>query len=233
MKLKYLLLIAGALACATGGFLLAQRFDRTRSEKQLSVSAQDSQREVAALRTDAEAWANAVATAEGESLLRAFVTGISPAVLVQRREAVELASVGLLHVTGVAGIHVLGVDGAVWYSSDAKLTATGDAQYRGSWALQATELASRPSPRPGIMEYAMPIANSGSRIAVVWLEYDVERVRDTARPVSMGRPPGREPAAPDSQATGAETVTPATPDAPSEVDKTDSRAEPPEQTTQP
>jgi hypothetical protein len=180
------LLIAGGVACAVIGYLLAQQLTRAAMERSALATEQQQRQEVAALLADAEKWADTGARNAGESLLRTFVAGISPNVLTRRRESVELTSMALLRISGVTGIHVLGGDGEILYSSDAKLTTTGDTTYRGSWALQATGFTTRESARPGIVEYAMPIFNGDTALAVAWLEYDVARARDAARPASLG-----------------------------------------------
>jgi hypothetical protein len=97
----------------------------------------------------------------------------------------------------VAGIHVLGSEGEILYSSDAKLTTTGDTSYRGAWALQSNGFTSRDSTRPGVVEYALPIAGNDTTLAVAWLEYDVAHARDAARPESLG---GRSGAQTSSEA---------------------------------
>ena len=183
--MKRILLSVAALACVALGFITALQIDRARYEKRSAAMEQRHDRETAELRAASEEWADAVARAQGEVVLRAFAAGISPAVLAGRREGVEIAAVSLLHVRGIAGIHVLGLDGAVLYSSDAKLVTTGEGEYRGEWALQVSEFASRPSTRAGVMDIAVPIVNAGKPLAVAWLEYDVEAVQSAARPAEL------------------------------------------------
>jgi hypothetical protein len=180
------LLIAGGVACVIIGYLLAQQLTSAAIERSARATEQQQRREVATLRADAERWADTGARNSAESLLRTFVAGISPEVLTRRRESVEQTAMALLRVSGVTGIHVLGSDSEILYSSGAKLTTTGDTTYRGSWALQATGFTTRESARPGIVEYAMPISNGDTPLAVAWLEYDVARARDAARPASLG-----------------------------------------------
>ena len=200
MTIKRILLAAAALACIALGFITAQQIYRARYENRIATIETRNDDTGARLRATAELWADSVARAQGEVVLRAFAAGISPAVLAGRREGVEIAAVSLLHVPGIAGIHVLGLDGAVIYSSDAKLVATGEAEYRGNWALQASELISRPSTRPGVLEVAIPIVNAGQPIAVAWLEYDVEAVKVASRPAELSEPI-------DSPASEAESTT--------------------------
>lgn len=188
MTIKRILLAAAALACIALGFITAQQIYRARYENRITTIEMRNDHARTALRGAAERWADSVARAQGEVVLRAFAAGISPAVLAGRREGIEIAAVSLLHVPGIAGIHVLGLDGAVLYSSDAKLVATGEAEYRGDWALQASELISRPSTRPGVLEFAVPIVNAGKPLAVAWLEYDVEAVKVASRPAELSEP---------------------------------------------
>ena len=185
MSTKRILLSLAALACLAIGFITALQIDQVRYDKRYAAVEQRHAREIAELRAAGEKWAEAVARIQGEVVLRAFAAGISPAVLAGRREGIEIAAVSLLHVTGIAGIHVLGLDGAVLYSSDAKVAATGEAAYRGEWALQVSDLTSRPSTRPGVIDIAVPIVNAGKPLAVAWLEYDVEAVRSAARPADL------------------------------------------------
>ena len=196
MKLNHVLCIAGCVACGAGGFVLAQRLANAEAQRVANVTEEQTWRETATLRTDAMQWADHIARSGGESLLRAFVGAVSPAVVTQRRESIELAATGLLRISGVAGIHVLAGDGEILYSSDAKLTTTGDTEYRGAWALKAVEFATRDSARSGVVEYAMPIAHNDQKLAVAWLEYDVAQARDAARPASFGGAP-----APDQSET--------------------------------
>lgn len=187
MTLKRILLVAAALACVALGFVAAQQIDLARYENRAAAIEERNEQRIAELHAAAERWADAVALAQGEVVLRAFSAGISPAVLAGRREGVEIAAVSLLHAPGIAGIHVLGLDGAVLYSSDAKLAATGDAAYRGDWALQVSELTSRPSTRPGVIDIATPIVNAGKPLAVAWLEYDVGAVKSASRPPELSQ----------------------------------------------
>jgi hypothetical protein len=182
VNIKKVLLVAAALACVALGFFAARQIERMRYADRVGSMQEQHDRQLTELRAAGEQWADAVAREQGAAVLRAFVAGISPAVLAGRREGIELAAVSLLHVPGIAGIHVLGLDGAVLYSSDAKLVATGEAEYRGAWALQVAELTSRPSTRPGVIDMAVPIASAGKPLAVAWMEYDAGAVREAARP---------------------------------------------------
>lgn len=196
MNIKNLLLIIAALACVALGFTAARQIDQMQhADRVRSIHAQHD-RQLTDTRTAGERWADAVARAQGEAVLRAFAAGISPAVQAGRREGIEIAAVSLLHVRGIAGIHVLGLDSAVLYSSDAKLVATGEPEYRGAWALQVSELTSRPSTRPGVIDIAVPITSADKPLAVVWLEYDVGAVREAARPAEFEAASDSDPRTP-------------------------------------
>ena len=178
--MKRVLWTAAALICVAIGFVLAQQFERNRSETRIEALQAQQNAETARVRADADARVDSMARTQGEIVLQAFAAGISQAVLAGRREGVEIAAVNMLHVPGIAGIHVLALDGSVIYSSDAKLTATGEGSYRGSWALEATALISRPSTRPEVLDIAVPIVNAGTPQAVAWLEYDLAAVKAAA-----------------------------------------------------
>lgn len=180
MTLKRILWTAACLICVAIGFVLAQQYEQRRGEDRLQALQQQHEAELAQTRSDAEARVDAMARTQGETLAQAFTAGISQAVLSGRREGVEIASVNLLHVPGIAGVHVLETNGAVIYSSDAKLATTGEGAYRGAWALQATEMITQPSARPNVIDIAVPITNGAQTQAIVWIEYDVAAVRAAA-----------------------------------------------------
>lgn len=182
--MKRILWIVGALICIAVGFVLAQQFERSRAAQRIEALQAQQLQERARAEGEAEARVDAIARTQGAVVLQAFAAGISSAVMTGRREGVEIAAVSLLHVPGVAGIHVLALDGSVIYSSDAKLTATGEGSYRGAWALEATELVSQPSTRPDVLDIAMPVASAGTPQAVAWLEYDVAAVKTAAATAS-------------------------------------------------
>lgn len=186
MAIRRVLLIAAAIAFAAAGFLIAQHVERALAAERATTAQQAFHAHEEALRAAAQKWADEVSMTEGKAVLQAFVAGIAPAVLAQRRDSVELSAASLLRVPGVAGIHVFGPEAEVAYSSDAKLTTPGITDARVEWALQATQLTSRPSARAGVVDLAMPIESSGTRLAVVWLEYDLAGVRDAARPAFPG-----------------------------------------------
>lgn len=188
MTFRRILWTAAALVCIALGFVLAQQYERNRSDKRIHTLQEQQAAEIERVQSEVDA----IARTQGQIVLRAFAAGIAPSVLAGRRESVEMAAVDLLVVPGIAGIHVLAPDGAVIYSSDAKLATTGEGAYRGSWALNATELVSQASTRPNVIDYAIPVLGGGERKAVIWLEYDVAAVKaaatQPASPPSTGAP---------------------------------------------
>ena len=180
MTMRRILWVGAAFLCIALGFLIAQQIERNRSTVRIDSMQEQQSEELNRVRREGEGRVDALAHTQGEVVLQAFAAGISPSVLADRQDAVEISAVGMLHVPGIAGIHVLAPDGRVIYSSDAKLTATGEGSYRGSWALQATELIKRASTRPNVVDVAAPIASAGQPQAVVWLEYDVAAAKNAA-----------------------------------------------------
>ena len=178
--MKRILWVVGALICVAVGFVLAQQFERSRAATRVETLQAQQTQELSRLQSEADARIDAMARTQGGIVLQAFAAGISPAVLAGRREGVEIAAVSMLHVPGIAGIHVLALDGSVIYSSDAKLAATGEGSYRGSWALEVTQLTSQPSTRPDVLDIAVPIVSTGTPQAVTWLEYDMAAVKAAA-----------------------------------------------------
>jgi hypothetical protein len=192
MTIRRILWAGGALICIALGFVIAQQFERSRSETRIGALQAQQNQDLERVRRESESRVDAMARTQGEIVLQAFAAGISPSVLADRRDAVEIAAVGMLHVPGVAGVHVLALDGGVIYSSDAKLTTTGEGNYRGSWALQATELTTRPSERPDVIDVAAPIASAGQPQAVAWLEYDTAAAKNAAVQNTLNQPMNSE-----------------------------------------
>jgi hypothetical protein len=193
MTFKKILWAAACLICIAIGFVLAQQYERRRADNRIEALQQQHAAEVEQARSDAEARVDAMARSQGETLAQTFAAGISQAVLSGRREGVEIAAVGLLHVPGIAGVHVLETSGAVIYSSDAKLATTGEGAYRGAWALQATEKITQPSARPNVIDIAVPITNGTQTQAIVWLEYDLAAVKAAAN--AQPQAPAQQPVA--------------------------------------
>lgn len=192
MKTKILgYLLIAALAAGAGAWFAQKLADR-RAATEAARAAEIHQAELAQIRGQAVAWADQIARDQGRAVLRSFAAGITPDILTGRRESLEISAVGLLRVTGVKGVHLLGPEGLLLYSSDAKLGTTGNTGEGGAWAFAAAELTSRPSSAPGVTELAVPILDGGRKVAVVWLEFAQDSVRDQERPQSL-RPPA-EPA---------------------------------------
>lgn len=177
-----------ALVSLIAGYFGGRELARSSAADEATQAAEAHALEVAGLKNDAVAWATAVSKGEGEAILRAFVAGISPSLLAERREGLEISAIGLLRVAGVEGIHLLHPDGKVLYSSDAKLATTGDIGERGAWALGAQELISRQGNHPGSLDFAVPLISTGQVIAIIWLEYGESTVREAARPAGLSSP---------------------------------------------
>ncbi len=189
MKNRTVLLVVAAVVllalCVAAGVQAGLFLERRRCNEKELAAAETHRQETGKLRREALIWADALATHEAQAVLRSFVSGIGPAVRTGRRESLEMSAVSLLRVAGVEGIHILQPDGIVVYSSDAKLATTGKGGERAAWALSVTDLASRPSFRPGVLEVAAPVVDAGQTLAVVWLEFGHARVRDAARPPKL------------------------------------------------
>ncbi len=184
--MKILGIVILAVIALGAGFWGGQSFTNRRATEQSAQVAEQHAAELLALRGQATSWANALSESQGEAVLRAFVSGIAPALRSERRESLELSALSLLRVPGVAGIHVLRPDGEVVYSSDAKLTTTGEAGDAGAWALAAHDLTSRAGAKPGTEDLALPLIDSGQVLAVVWMEFAQDKVRKAARPAALG-----------------------------------------------
>lgn len=111
---------------------------------------------------------------EAEAVLKAFSAGIHPAIMASRTESIDAALVDLIQIPEVVFAHVATPQGVVIASSDRKLVGTGNLGERGSWALTATDLQTRPGDADGVLELAMPMAASSGWHVVVWLGYDVQ-----------------------------------------------------------
>lgn len=185
--MKGILAILLAIATAVGGFLAARHFERQRCADETVALVAEHDAAITKLKSSAEGWAEAVAKRQGEAVINAFVSGISPSILAERRESLEISAVSLLRVPGVEGIHLFKLDGAVIYSSDAKLVTIGSAGEAGAWALAAPELVAREGARQGTLELAVPVVDSGRVLAVVWMEFGLAAVRDTGRPAEWQR----------------------------------------------
>ena len=227
MKGKAIVVLLVALLAGAGGFWGARELERRRcAAEKAELEAVQSQA-LRVVRAAAETWAEAISRRQAEAVLRAFVSGISPSIQTDRRESLAISSTSLLRVPGVEGIHLLRPDGEILYSSNVKMTTTGELGEAGSWALRAPELVSRSGARQGSLDLAVPLVDAGQVLAVVWMEYGLDAVRDLGRPSeltragsppldpppALGGPAAREPASAEPAAPRAvapeETSTPA------------------------
>ena len=117
---------------------------------------------------------------EAEAVLEAFSAGIHPAIMANRHESVDAALVELIQIPEVVFAHVATPQGVVIASSDRKLVGTGNLGERGSWALTAIDLRTRPGDADGTVELAIPLAASAGWHVVVWLGYDVQAAGEAA-----------------------------------------------------
>src|SRR5690606_31969467 len=88
MTLKRILWTAAGLILIAIGFVLAQQYERNRSEARIQEMRLAQDQEAANVRSAADAQVDAIARTQGEIVLRAFAAGISQAVLAGRREGV-------------------------------------------------------------------------------------------------------------------------------------------------
>jgi hypothetical protein len=105
--------------------------------------------------------------------------------LAERMTALDIAGASLLRLHGVQGVSIVRADGKVLYASDAKLTVSDTGNEQTRWALSATDFSSRDSVQPGVKEMALPVSDAGKLLAVVWLAYDVNAIREQYRPASL------------------------------------------------
>lgn len=190
MSVKNIILGLLGLVLLLGGWFAGLQLQQRRCASQALEVSQGHSQEILQARGEAAEWASSLARAQGEALLRAFVSGISPAILTGRMESLEIASSSLLRVTGISGIHIISPAGKVQYSSDAKLATTGELGEGGVWALAATEMVSRDGSQAGTREYAVPLISTGKVLAVIWMEFSEAAVRDAGKPSGLSQPIG-------------------------------------------
>ena len=106
MKVKVLMVVLMAVVSAAAGFWGGRELARRSAAKAADQAARECAAQIVAVRGQAVSWADAIAKGQGEAVLRAFVSGISPAILTDRRESLEISAISLLRVPGVAGIHL-------------------------------------------------------------------------------------------------------------------------------
>jgi hypothetical protein len=152
--------------------------------------------QIADLEVKSEYWASELVQSEAHAAFRAFIAGISPAVMGDRADSADLALIALLDLHGIDFAHLLRPDGEVISSSDRKLSSAGTAGERASWALSATEVISRQSDTRGVTELAAPIPGPDGPIAFVWIGYRTEQVMEELRPESLQPKAPPTPASP-------------------------------------
>lgn len=167
---------------AAAGLLGTRAYERAQCAKRADAASSAATVNAGALRSGANQWTQALVTGQGEAILRAFVAGVAPLVLAGRENLVEVAGASLLRLTGVQGVTILRADGKVLYASDAKLTVSDAGNDQTKWALTATDFISRDGIRPGVTEMSLPVTDRGKVLAIVWLAYDRDRVREQSRP---------------------------------------------------
>jgi hypothetical protein len=170
---------------AAAGFFAAQSYERAQSAAERDVITAQAANNLAALRADAESWANAIAIGQGEMVLRSFAAGLTPLLLAERVTALDIAGASLLRLHGVQGVSIVRADGKVLYASDTKLTVSDTGNEQTRWALSATDFSSRDSVQLGVKEMALPVNDAGKLLAVVWLAYDATAIREQNRPASL------------------------------------------------
>lgn len=147
-----------------------------REEQQLAGFEERQKSALDAARNECAARAEKLAASEATAVFRAFAAGIQGAALGQQRGILDMAKGSLLRLPHVAFVHVLSPDGKVLASSNEKYAVAGQADARAGWALQATELRSRPGDLPGTLEIAAPFQGAGGRAAILWLGYKTQEL---------------------------------------------------------
>lgn len=161
-------------------------------DRQIEQARNDAQIRVEGVALDAERWAQDVAREQAEAVARSFAAGIAPQVLAERPEGVGQAVNGFLEVENLVFVHVLDAEGGVIASSDRKLTTTGLGGPEAIWALGTTELTTRASNRPGVLELAAPLVGPTGAMGYVWLGFDTESQVMATRPATLPEPPPEE-----------------------------------------
>jgi hypothetical protein len=138
-------------------------------------------------RQECDARAAKLVDGEATAVFRAFAAGIQGAALSQQTGMLDVAKGSLLQLPHIVFVHVLTPDGKVLASSNEKYTVDGQADDRASWALQATDLKTRPGDLPGTIEIAAPFQGASGRVAVLWLGYNT---RELLAPSPAAAKPG-------------------------------------------
>lgn len=142
-----------------------------------------------ALRSEADAVEDELASGRAEAVFRAYSAGIHAAVLASRKESLELSVEELVRLPGVAFIHLLQPDGSVIASSDRKLVVMGKVGERGVWALGAQGFVSRKGDMAGTLEMAMPLEDAAGVKTVLWMSYETDLIKARARKARLPASP--------------------------------------------
>ena len=140
---------------------------------QLAAAQARSDGELETVQTQALETRDRLLMREAEGVLRAFSAGLHPSVIESRNNSVDAAVVDLIQLPEVIFAHVVTAEGVVIASSDRKLVEPENVGERGRWALQATDLQTRPGDADETLELAMPLAASSGWHVVVWVGYDI------------------------------------------------------------
>lgn len=151
--------------------LAAWSSSRRRVERGLAQQKAQYESTAGEMRRDCEARAERLATSEATAVFSAFAAGIQGSALGQQKDMLDPAKRALLRLPHVAFVHVLTPDGKVLTSSNEKYAVAGRADGRAAWALQATDLRTRPGDLEGTTEIAAPFQGAAGRVAVLWLGY--------------------------------------------------------------
>jgi hypothetical protein len=165
-----------------GSFAGYAMWNRQRVDRALAASAEAQRQEAEAVRAESEAWTGALVEAEAAAVARAFAAGIHPMVVTERRDSLQASVGALVHLPGVNFVHVLKPDGRILASSDDVARTRGQTDERGAWAAGAHDLTSRQGGVAGTTEVAVPVAGAEEPMAIVWIAYETDRLRQQRRP---------------------------------------------------
>jgi hypothetical protein len=185
---KILVAVALLVVGAAAGFAGARAYERSQCVQKVASAEQQAAANADTIRRGAEEWAQSLARAEGEAILRSFTAGLAPVVLTGRETSVDVAGASLLRLAGVQGVTILRADGKTLYASDAKLTVSDVGSEQTRWALTATDFMTRDGPQPGLTEMSLPVTDRGKVLAIVWLAYDSNLARERLRPAELSAP---------------------------------------------
>lgn len=157
-----------------------------RTERQLGESEARQKIAVSEAQEECRARAERLAASEATAVFRAFAAGIQGAALGRQTGMLDMAKGSLLRLPHVAFVHVLAPDGQILASSNEKYGVAGRADSRASWALQASDLQTRPGDLPGTVEIAAPFQGASGDAAVLWMGYKTRDLLAAAAQESRG-----------------------------------------------